>query len=131
MKALLDTHVLLWWLTDAPQLPPHVRELLSDGDNELYFSAASCWEIAIKAGLGKIKLPAKPEIFIANQLAANAIQSLPIAASHALHVFNLPNLHRDPFDRILVAQSQLEGLPIITSDTIIARYKVKTIWEKK
>jgi PIN domain nuclease of toxin-antitoxin system len=131
MKALLDTHVLLWWLTDAPQLPSLIRALISDGDNELYFSAASCWEIAIKAGLDKIKLPAKPDIFIADQLAANAIQSVPVEASHALHVFNLPNLHRDPFDRILVAQSQLEALPIITSDSLIAQYKVKTIWAKK
>lgn len=131
MKALLDTHVFLWWITDAPQLPSFVRKLIEDGNNALFFSAASCWEIAIKARLGKISLPAKPDVFISEQLAVNSVQSLPVEASHALHVFHLPPLHRDPFDRILIAQSQMEGLPIITSDSLIPKYKVKTIWGDK
>lgn len=128
MRALLDTHAFLWWIGDDPQLSQRVREIISDGNNELHFSAAGCWEIAIKAGLGKIRIPAKPEIFIAEQLALNGILVLPIQSSHALYVFNLPSLHRDPFDRILVSQAQLETMPIITSDPLIAQYQVKTLW---
>ncbi|MGC2063172.1 MAG: type II toxin-antitoxin system VapC family toxin [Thermodesulfovibrionales bacterium] len=128
MRALLDTHALLWWLSDDPRLPQTVRDIISDGNSELYFSAAGCWEIAIKAQLGKITLPEKPGVFISDQLTLNSIQSLPIQSSHALNVFNLPPLHRDPFDRILVAQAQLENMPIITSDALIALYQVKTIW---
>jgi len=128
LKALLDTHVFLWWITDEPQLPAHIRKVISDIGNELFFSAASCWEIAIKAQLGKIKLPAKPDIFISEQLAINEIQSMPVQSSHALHVFNLPPLHRDPFDRIIVAQAYLENMPVITSDSLISQYDIATIW---
>lgn len=131
MKALLDTHVFLWWITNDPQLPPHVHGIIEDGNNELFFSAASCWEITIKAQLGRIKLPGKPDVFISDQMAINAIQSLPIQSSHALHVINLPYLHKDPFDRIIVAQSQLERLPVITSDPFIAKYMVEIIWNGK
>jgi len=128
MRALLDTHVFLWWITDDHHLPPHIHDIISDGNNELFLSAASCWEIAIKTQLGRITLPAKPDVFISNQMAINDIKGLPIQPSHALHIFNLPYLHRDPFDRIIVAQSQLERLPVITSDTQITQYKVDTIW---
>jgi PIN domain nuclease of toxin-antitoxin system len=128
LRALLDTHVFLWWISDDPKLPERVREIIGDGGNELHFSAASCWEIAIKAQLGKLDLPRKPDIFISEQMAVNAVQGLPVYPSHALHVFNLPPLHRDPFDRIIVAQSLLEAMPVITSDRLIAQYKVKTIW---
>jgi len=131
MRALLDTHVFLWWITDAPQLPSSIRELITDGGNELFLSAASCWEIAIKAELGKITLPGQPDKFISEQMASNAVQSLPIEASHALHVFHLPPHHRDPFDRMIIAQSQLENLPIVTSDPFFPKYKVKTIWDRK
>lgn len=101
---------------------------MADGTNELYLSAASCWEIAIKARLDKIALPGRPDVFIADQLRLNDVKGLPVQSSHALHVFNLPALHRDPFDRIIVAQAQLENLPIVTSDAQIARYKVKVLW---
>ncbi len=131
MRALLDTHVFIWWIMDSPQLPRRVREIIADDDNELFLSAASCWEIAIKAGLGKIMLPAHPDAFIVEQMALNAVQTLPVEASHALHVFHLPSFHRDPFDRILIAQAVMEGIPIITSDAFIRKYKVQTIWDKK
>ncbi len=130
MRALLDTHTFIWWIADDPKLPSYVRSIISDGDNELFFSAASCWEIAIKAQIGRIKLPSRPDIFISEQLALNAVQTLPIQASHALHVFNLPHHHRDPFDRMIIAQSQMEDLPILTSDPLIAKYKIKTIWKE-
>lgn len=129
MRVLLDTHVFLWWIVDDPQITEKVRKLITDGDNELFYSAASCWEIAIKAQLGKIDLPKKPDIFISDQLATNAVQSMPILASHALHVCNLPDFHKDPFDRMIIAQAQLEGLPLITSDPLMAKYDVKIIWD--
>jgi PIN domain nuclease of toxin-antitoxin system len=128
LRALLDTHVFLWWITDDPQLPQNIIDIIADGNNELYFSAAGCWEIAIKAQLGKISLPDRADTFISDQLNLNGIQSLPILSSHALNVFKLPAHHRDPFDRILVSQAQLEDIPIITSDTLIALYNVKSIW---
>lgn len=128
MKTLLDTHVFLWWIMADPKLPPYVGKVISDADNELFFSAASCWEIAIKAQLGRLKLPSSPGIFISEQLAMNAIQVLPIQAHHALHTFNLPHHHRDPFDRMIIAQAQLEEISVLTSDPLFAKYKVKTIW---
>ncbi len=130
MNALLDTHVLLWWINDDPRLPDYIRSIIAAGKNELFFSAAGCWEIAIKYRLGRIKLPQKPDIFIIEQLSKNEIQSLPVFASHALYECNLPNLHRDPFDRIIVSQAKVEKIPIITADPLIKQYKVNVIWGK-
>ncbi len=129
MKALMDTHVFLWWITEDPRLPAAITDLIGNGDNELFFSAASCWEIAIKAQLGRIEMIDDPENFIPDQMAKNAVQGLPIQLSHALHVYNLPGHHRDPFDRILIAQAQLERMPIITSDPLIAKYNVDLLWK--
>ena len=128
MRALLDTHALLWWISDDPRLPQTVRDIISDRNSEIYFSASGCWEITIKAQLGKITLPDKPDVFLSDQLTLNSFLSLPIQSSHALHVFNLPPLHRDPFDRMLVAQAQLENMPVITSDALISLYPVEIIW---
>ena len=128
MKALLDTHTFLWWISDAPKLSSLVREIISDGKNELFLSAASGWEIAIKASLGRIHIHGKLQSFISEQMITNAIQGLPIQISHALQVYNLPLYHRDPFDRILIAQSQLESLPILTNDSQFSQYQVKVIW---
>jgi PIN domain nuclease of toxin-antitoxin system len=128
MKVLLDTHAFLWWITDSPKLSALAREVIQDNNNELFFSAASGWEIAIKAQLGRLQLPDNLEQFIVEQLSLNAIFALPIQLHHALHVYTLPQYHRDPFDRILVAQSQIENLPILTADTQIIPYAVETIW---
>ncbi len=128
MKALLDTHTFLWWITDDPQLSPEAQEIIKNVENTIYLSAASGWEIAIKARLGKIKLPENFKVFLFEQMSINSILELPVKMNHALHTFVLPNYHRDPFDRLLVSQSQLEILPIITADPQITRYKVKTIW---
>lgn len=128
MRALLDTHAFLWWITDDPRLPPRVRGIIGDGENKLYLSAASGWEMAIKARIGKLELPGSLESFISEQLAANEIIPLPVQMIHALHVYNLPEYHRDPFDRLLIAQGMLENLYILTADQEIARYPVKTIW---
>ena len=128
MNALLDTHTFLWWITDDPKLSPRAREIIGDGDNTLYLSAASGWEIAIKAGLGRLQLSENPERFVIEHMSLNAITSLPIHLSHALHVYTLPDHHRDPFDRMLIAQSRLEKLPIVTKDPQIAYYAVQVIW---
>jgi PIN domain nuclease of toxin-antitoxin system len=129
MKVLLDTHTFLWWVTEDSKLSSKASEIIRDGNNELYLSAASGWEITIKAQLNRIQLPGPPEKFISEQLRINGIQSLPILMSHALHVYNLPDHHRDPFDRILIAQSQLEGLPILTADPSFSLYEIGVIWE--
>ncbi len=128
MKALLDTHVFLWWILEHERLSPRVRETMSDIENTFLLSAASAWELILKAEAGKLKLPENPAQFIRQQLSLNGIDSLPVHVSHALHVYTLPALHRDPFDRVLIAQSQLENLPILTSDPWIRRYPVETIW---
>lgn len=128
MRVLLDTHTFLWWITDDKQLSLTARGIIGDSQNELFLSVASGWEIAIKAQLGKLKMPSNLEQFIVEQLLHNAIGSLPIQLSHALHVYTLPRLHRDPFDRLLVAQSQLENMPILTVDRQIEQYTVQVIW---
>jgi len=128
MKALVDTHVFLWWITDDPRISDRVIEIIEDGRNELYFSSASCWEIAIKSTLGRIELPDRPDSFIATQLHLNRIEPLPIHIRHALNVINLPEIHKDPFDRMLISQAQLENLPIVTNDSVIEKYGVEVIW---
>jgi len=128
MRALLDTHTFIWWITDDPRLSPRVREIIGNGKNELFLSAASGWEMAIKAKLGRLQLSDSLERFIPEQMALNAIESLPVKMSHALHVYKLPDHHRDPFDRMLIAQAQLENMPILTVDPQISRYPVKVIW---
>ena len=128
MKALLDTHTFLWWNMDDPQLSHTVRAFIADGRNVVYLSAASAWEISIKAAKGRLKLPEPPAQYVPNRLTLHGFSALPIKLSHALRVYGLPELHQDPFDRLLIAQSQLENLPILTKDSEIANYPVEVIW---
>jgi PIN domain nuclease of toxin-antitoxin system len=128
MKALLDTHAFLWWNMDDPQLSKTARQFIGDGSNDIFLSAASAWEIAIKCASGRLVLPEIPERYVAHRMVLHRFQPLPIQLSHALHVFNLPGIHQDPFDRLLIAQSQLESLPILTADPEIGRYPVNIIW---
>jgi PIN domain nuclease of toxin-antitoxin system len=128
VKALLDTHTFLWWNMGDERLSAQARKFIADGQNQLFFSAVSAWEIAIKTGKGRLVLPDDPERYVAERLVLHRIIPLPIQLSHALHVFNLPEYHLDPFDQMLVAQSQLEKLPILTADPNIARYEVEVIW---
>ena len=128
MKALIDTHVFLWWITDDRRISLTAMGIIGDGNNDLYFSSASCWEIAIKSNIGRIVLPDKPVSFIASQLSTNSIQPLPIQVAHALNIINLPDIHKDPFDRMLISQAQMEKLPIMTSDVVIDKYDVEVIW---
>lgn len=128
MKALLDTHVFLWWVTEDSRLSSTARSIITDSSKQLFLSAASAWEIVIKARLGKLILPEAPEVYIPNRLAVNRFESLSIHMIHALQVVNLPDLHKDPFDRIIIAQSQVEKMPILTSDSLIKQYSVDVIW---
>lgn len=131
MTALLDTHVFLWWVLDDERLTSYMREYIADEGHNLLLSSASCWEIAIKAKMGRLKLAENPEKFILDQMIINNISGLPIQLVHALHVYNLPYHHRDPFDRMLVAQASIEKIPIITNDRLITNYDVKILWDKK
>ena len=128
MRALVDVHVFLWWALDVPELSRRCREILIDGDNEIVLSAASSYEIAFKSHIGRLTLPEPPDDYVRSRLVANHFGALPIELSHALRAAVLPLIHRDPFDRILVAQAQVEGIPILTADPAISRYDVETIW---
>ncbi len=124
MRLLLDTHVLLWWLADDRRLGRRTRQIIADPNNMVFVSAASIWEIAIKAGLGRLKVDVD---VLASGLEANGLMSLPIAAAHAADVFHLPLLHRDPFDRMLIAQARTEKLQLVTRDPQFAEYNVECI----
>ena len=128
MRALLDTNTFLWWNLDDAALSDMARTVIGDGRNEIFLSAASTWEIAIKAAKGRLELPDPPEKYVAERLSLHRFSALPIEISHTLRVYDLPQIHADPFDRLLVAQSQLEGLPILTADAEIRRYQVDVIW---
>ncbi len=128
MQVLLDTHSFLWWIDNDPRLSETAYATIQSGSNELFFSAASGWEIAIKTKIGKLRLPANLAQFITEELHRNNIAVMSIDLRHTLHVYTLPLLHRDPFDRILIAQSQLNEMPILTVDPTISRYGVETIW---
>jgi PIN domain nuclease of toxin-antitoxin system len=128
MRVLLDTYTFLWWNMDAPELSPRARDVIADGHNEIYLSAASAWEIAIKASRGKLTLPAAPEKYVGERMVSHRFLALPVEVSHALRVYALPDIHRDPFDRLLVAQSQMERMPILTADDQIRQYGVDVIW---
>lgn len=127
MRVLLDTQVWLWMLAAPDRLSAASRALLVVAENELLFSAASAWEIAIKHGLGKLQLPESPAKYIPRMMVHTSVTPLPIHHRHALHVAELPAYHRDPFDRLLVAQAQVEGVPIISADPHFRQYDVEVL----
>lgn len=125
MRVLLDTQVWLWMIAAPDRLSPAARRLVSSEDNDLVFSAASSWEIAIKHALGKLKLPGEPADLVPEWMTRTGVTPLPVLHRHTLHVASLPPHHRDPFDRLLVAQAQLEDLAVLTTDRQFDRYAVK------
>ncbi len=124
MKLLLDTHIFLWYISGDPHLPVAVRDAIRDPVNEVYLSVVSVWEAVIKYALGKLPLPAPPAEYLPRQRAAHLIASLPIDETTLLHLASLPPLHRDPFDRILVAQALQHGLTLVTVDDAVRAYPV-------
>jgi PIN domain nuclease of toxin-antitoxin system len=125
---LVDTGCWLWSLTEPERLNEHARALLADRSNTILLSAASAWEIAIKAALGKLPLPEPPDTYVPSRIAAQGLTPLPILQTHALRTHGLPPIHRDPFDRLLVAQAQLESLSILTADRVFSGYDVEVVW---
>ncbi len=121
MNFLLDTHVLLWAAGASRRLPEDARALIEDPENELVFSAASLWEVAIKNGLGREEFSVDPRL-LRRGLLENGYVELPVTGAHAVAVDLLPPIHKDPFDRILVAQAQIEGLTLLTADEVVTRY---------
>ncbi len=129
MKALLDTQAFLWWNeSGGARVSPPAAEIILDPGNEILLSVASAWEISIKVANGRLQLPESVERYIPERIERHSFRSLPIELTHAMRISTLPHIHRDPFDRLLVAQAQIEGLPILTADPVIARYDVETIW---
>jgi PIN domain nuclease of toxin-antitoxin system len=126
VSLLLDTHVFLWLQTEPERLGDHLAHV-QDARTELVLSAASSWEIAIKYALGKLPLPELPERYVPDRMRAIGARPLAIEHSHALAVARLPSLHRDPFDRLLVAQAMLLDLTILTSDPAVAQYPAASV----
>lgn len=121
MKVLLDTHLLLWASHDSRRLPPKAKTLITDARNQLYFSVASIWEVAIKHSLARAQFAFDPRV-LRRALIDHHYEELDINGNHALEIANLPFHHRDPFDRILIAQATVEGITLLTSDPMIAKY---------
>ena len=121
MKLLLDTHILLWTAGEPKKLPVKIRGLIEDEENTLFFSAASLWEIVIKNGLGRNDFQIEPRMF-RSALMDNGYLEVPITSEHVLFVHDLPPLHKDPVDRILVAQSSIEGMALLTVDQAVIDY---------
>ena len=128
MRLLLDTHAFLWWVLDDPRLPASARALIGDAATEVLFSAVSGWEIAIKARTGRLDLPPDVPGFVQDQVRRNRMTVLPIELRHTLDVHALPDHHRDPFDRLLVAQARVEAVPLLSRDPLLAAYGVDLRW---
>lgn len=128
MRVLLDTHALLWWLFDDPQLSNPAREVIKSIDTQVFASSASAWEIATKHRLGKLPEAQEASRNLPGLLRAARIDALPITMEHAIAAGSLASSHRDPFDRMLIAQAMIEKMAIITSDSEFAQFDVKIIW---
>jgi PIN domain nuclease of toxin-antitoxin system len=128
MRILLDTCSFLWIITDAPELTPSARELFRDPANDVFLSVVSTWEIALKNALGRLPLPESPERYVPNQREQHGIESLPLEENATLHLTKLPDMHKDPFDRMLICQAIIHGMVLMTPDELILQYPVRSTW---
>ena len=128
MRLLLDTAVFIWLVEGDARLSEPVQGLITDPANEVYLSAASAWEIAIKYSVGRLLLRAPPEQYVTGQRRLHRIETLPVGEQAALQVHKLPDYHRDPFDRIIIAQAIVDGLAVVTPDHQIRQYPVRVEW---
>lgn len=128
MRLLSDTHSFLWFVEGSPRLSARARRLIEDRTNDVFLSIASLWEMSIKVGLGKLTLQQPFDVFIPQQLAANKITLLQITIAHTIAVANLPQYHRDPFDRMLIAQAQVEQMAVVSIDAALDAYGVTRLW---
>jgi PIN domain nuclease of toxin-antitoxin system len=128
MKLLLDTAVFLWWVTASESVTAAVRTVVSAPANEVWVSAVSSWEIALKHGSGRLPLPEAPETLVPHERRRHGFGSLPLDERSTLHLPRLPRLHKDPFDRMLVCQAIEHGLTLVTPDRAIRQYPIRTLW---
>jgi len=128
VKLLLDTHAFLWWVGSSQELSRKARTAIASARNECFVSVASGWEIAIKVSLGKLRIEGALDRFVPEQIAVNGFQALAIDLKHTARVATLPFHHRDPFDRLLVVQAQLERLALVTHDAAFRAYEVDVRW---
>lgn len=128
MKLLLDTQCWLWWFSQPERLNENVIEQIADETNEVWFSVASVWEMGIKLSIGKLPLPEQIDDYVSTRMIQLGAKSLEITASHALGVAALPLHHRDPFDRMLIAQAQLEDMTLVSADSTFNQYEVSLLW---
>ncbi|HSL20590.1 MAG TPA: type II toxin-antitoxin system VapC family toxin [Vicinamibacterales bacterium] len=128
MKLLLDTHAFLWWIEGTPAVGRRARVAVANPDNEVLFSIASCWELAIKLSLGKLRLAESLDRFIPEQLRVNGFSLLDVDLRHVVRVADLPFRHRDPFDRLLVAQALEDDLTVVSADRVFRKYGVAVLW---
>lgn len=128
MRVLLDTHVLLWWRLDPARVTQAVQDLFTRPGTDLLWSAASTWEMAIKSGRGRLRLPEPVFVYVQRVIREERLTPLPVEHSHAATVETMPLHHMDPFDRLLIAQAQVEGVPLVTADPLLRSYGVPLIW---
>jgi PIN domain nuclease of toxin-antitoxin system len=128
MRLLIDTHIFIWYILDIQKLSATVRALIDDEDNKILFSTASVWEMAIKQSTGKLNFHLPFEVFIKQQLSLNDFNLLNINLDHLAVVATLPFHHRDPFDRLLIAQSLVEKIPILSVDSAFDAYPIERLW---
>lgn len=128
MQALLDTNAFLWWVTNDSKLSTAARLVIGNPNNEIFFSVVSAWEIAIKSQIGKLPLPESPKQYVPNRVRYYNFTVIEIKMNDVLQILQLTDYHNDPFDRLLIAQSQTRDLPIITVDSKFAHYEVDIIW---
>lgn len=128
VKLLLDTQCWLWWFSQPERLSEEVIEQIADETNEVWLSVASVWEMGIKVAIGKLPLPERIDDYISTRMALLGAKSLEIKASHAIQVAGLPLHHRDPFDRMLIAQAQIENMTLVSADSMFNQYEVSLLW---
>jgi PIN domain nuclease of toxin-antitoxin system len=128
VRVLLDTHALLWWLAGDDRLPPGVGDLIDDPATRVHVSSASLWELVVKTAAGRLRLDDDPAVLFTEPLDAAGFRVLPVDRRHVLALPELPDLHRDPFDRMLVAQALVEDLDVVTGDRQVRRYPVRVVW---
>ncbi|HUT95951.1 MAG TPA: type II toxin-antitoxin system VapC family toxin [Thermoguttaceae bacterium] len=128
MRALLDAHAILWFIWGHGNLSAKAQAIMADGSNDLLLSAGTLWEIAIKVGLGKLQIAEPYEVFMDKAILDNDLSVLPISVKHAATLSTLPLHHRDPFDRLLVAQAMVEQIPIVSGDPALDAYPVARLW---
>ena len=128
MNLLLDTCTFLWIITDDPALSVRARELVTDPSQRVFLSGVSAWEIAVKSALGRLRLDDAPDELVPAERERHGVESLDLVENAALHLTKLPDLHKDPFDRMLICQAAVHGLALVTPDEQIRRYPIVTMW---